>query len=161
VDIEVVTPTIKRIQNKFLNDFEIALLRSQIKSDEAVAKNPLIKNTEKVIMHAEAEIGGEIALQKFSEDVNRNASMSPSAIYGETADQLALLTLCWSAKEAMYKWYGNGAVDFKNHMHLIGFHEAPVEGWTLSDFLFQKEKPAPLVLRSRFFGDAVLTYVIS
>ena len=24
------------------------------------------------------------------------------------------LTLCWSAKEAIYKWYGKGGVDFKN-----------------------------------------------
>ena len=26
------------------------------------------------------------------------------------------LTLCWSAKEAIYKWYGKGKVDFKNNM---------------------------------------------
>jgi phosphopantetheine--protein transferase-like protein len=27
-----------------------------------------------------------------------------------------LLTLLWSCKEAVYKWYGKGGVDFKNHI---------------------------------------------
>jgi len=28
----------------------------------------------------------------------------------------AFLTICWSCKEAIYKWYGRGGVDFKNHI---------------------------------------------
>jgi hypothetical protein len=28
------------------------------------------------------------------------------------SQQIALLTLLWSAKEAMFKWWGNGEVDF-------------------------------------------------
>jgi phosphopantetheine--protein transferase-like protein len=28
------------------------------------------------------------------------------------------LTLCWSCKEAVYKWYGKGGVDFINHIHI-------------------------------------------
>lgn len=30
-----------------------------------------------------------------------------------------LLTLCWSAKEALFKWYGLGQVDFKQHLRLV------------------------------------------
>jgi 4'-phosphopantetheinyl transferase EntD len=30
-----------------------------------------------------------------------------------------LLTLLWSCKEAAFKWYGYGGVDFKKHIHLI------------------------------------------
>ncbi len=28
------------------------------------------------------------------------------------------LTLLWSCKEAVFKWYGDGGVDFKKHIHL-------------------------------------------
>lgn len=28
------------------------------------------------------------------------------------------ITLCWSAKESVFKWYGNGEVDFKKHIRL-------------------------------------------
>ena len=30
------------------------------------------------------------------------------------------LTLIWSAKEALFKWYGRGELDFKRHMQLTG-----------------------------------------
>src|SRR5579859_2571978 len=30
------------------------------------------------------------------------------------------LTLIWSAKEALFKWYGRGELDFKKHMQLAG-----------------------------------------
>jgi phosphopantetheinyl transferase len=29
-----------------------------------------------------------------------------------------LLTITWSIKEALYKWYGDGEVDFKAHLHI-------------------------------------------
>ncbi len=38
-----------------------------------------------------------------------------------TSQQLNLLTLLWSAKEAMYKWYGLGEVDFSEMMHTFPF----------------------------------------
>lgn len=31
------------------------------------------------------------------------------------------ITVCWSAKEAVYKWYGLGGVDFREHIHLQPF----------------------------------------
>lgn len=35
--------------------------------------------------------------------------------------QLDVLSVLWSAKEAMYKWYGKGMVDFKEMMHTQAF----------------------------------------
>ena len=32
-----------------------------------------------------------------------------------------VLTLVWSVKEAMFKWYGKGAVDFKKHLNIFAF----------------------------------------
>ncbi len=37
------------------------------------------------------------------------------------AQQLKLLSVLWSAKEAMYKWYGAGAVDFSEMMRTFPF----------------------------------------
>ena len=82
--------------------------------------------------------------------------------YTDAADQkLQLLTLCWSAKEAVYKWYGNGGVDFKKHIQLkqpLRFKESQ---WIDSNFLFDREAPVLLNLHSRFFDTLVLTYVVS
>jgi len=33
------------------------------------------------------------------------------------------LTLLWSAKEAVFKWYGDGGVDFREHIHLRQLRE--------------------------------------
>jgi len=41
---------------------------------------------------------------------------SQSSLY-----QLNLLSILWSAKEAMYKWYGEGEVDFKEMMQTFPF----------------------------------------
>ena len=30
----------------------------------------------------------------------------------------SLLTAAWSIKESLYKWYGDGEVDFKEHLHI-------------------------------------------
>lgn len=35
---------------------------------------------------------------------------------------LAHKTICWSAKEAVFKWYGLGRVDFRENMHLLPFN---------------------------------------
>src|SRR5674476_25323 len=32
--------------------------------------------------------------------------------------QASLLTAAWSIKESLFKWYGGGQVDFKEHLHI-------------------------------------------
>lgn len=39
----------------------------------------------------------------------------------DPANSLAHKTICWSAKEAVFKWYGLGQVDFKDNMQLEPF----------------------------------------
>ncbi len=36
--------------------------------------------------------------------------------------EIAYLTLCWSAKEAMYKWYTQKGLSFRNQLRLESFH---------------------------------------
>jgi 4'-phosphopantetheinyl transferase EntD len=66
------------------------------------------------------------------------------------------LTLIWSAKEAIFKWYGRGELDFKEHMTLAG--NISMEGeWFKLPFIFQKGKVIPLTIEARIFEDLGLT----
>ncbi|HMH33413.1 MAG TPA: 4'-phosphopantetheinyl transferase superfamily protein [Puia sp.] len=73
----------------------------------------------------------------------------------------SLQTMLWSAKEAIYKWYGEGLVDFKNHMHLHRAIEYNAGGWSKMDFIFDKNFPVPLQVLGRFFDQLVLAWVLS
>jgi phosphopantetheinyl transferase len=71
VDIEIITPRVERIKQKFLH------------ADELVFVNQVLP-----------------------------------------ASQVALLTLLWSAKEAMFKWWGRGEVDFSEVLRIEPFEHA-------------------------------------
>jgi phosphopantetheinyl transferase len=67
-----------------------------------------------------------------------------------------LLTLLWSAKEAVFKWYGNGEVDFRKHILLS---DQQKENETIN-CLFTKNETR-LVIPYRQFDGLVLCWVIS
>jgi 4'-phosphopantetheinyl transferase EntD len=68
-------------------------------------------------------------------------------------------TLLWSIKEAMFKWYGDGGVDFKKHMHIEEIRGTDEEG-SLQCF-FQKEKPALLDVKYRFIQNVIMSWVVN
>ncbi len=74
---------------------------------------------------------------------------------------LDLATILWSAKEAVFKWYGAGKVDFRNHMQL----QLPVifepSEWMTLPFLFRKEEEKALTVHARLFEGHSLAYVVS
>lgn len=51
-----------------------------------------------------------------------------------SAHELRHQTVCWSAKEAVYKWYGLGKVDFRANIRLHPFPFAPT-GFITCDFM--------------------------
>ena len=72
---------------------------------------------------------------------------------------LEFLTLIWSAKEAIYKWYGGGGVDFREHMQLDGvitFHE---EEWMELPFVFSKSGIVRLTIHAKIFDDWALAWL--
>lgn len=75
-----------------------------------------------------------------------------------SADALAA-TLIWSCKEAGFKWYGSGEVDFKGHMPLLAcsYNGSMVE----TKILFLKEVQQELSICSRLLGDIWLSYVVA
>ena len=66
------------------------------------------------------------------------------------------LTLLWSAKEAVFKWYGDGGVDFREHIHLQKQHEAT----ETIDCLFTKTN-SRLTIHYRNFEHLELAWVVS
>ncbi len=79
----------------------------------------------------------------------------PAAIQSSTLNVL-LPTLLWSAKEAVYKWYGEGEVDFRRHILLSGLRE----GKETIDCFFTKNESV-LTIHYRQFDGLVLCWVMS
>lgn len=68
-------------------------------------------------------------------------------------------TLMWSCKEAMFKWYGDGQVDFKNHLQLQAIYNDEIRKCVFTDFLFTKEKARLLKLQTVFIEKFALSWI--
>jgi 4'-phosphopantetheinyl transferase EntD len=113
VDIELVTPRITRVADKFLNDGEMNL---------------------------------------FNEDYA--FFLEQWGLRGRVEQEF--LTLIWSAKEALFKWYGRGELDFKRHMQLTG--NIRIDGDVIKlPFAFEKDEILLLDLDARIFDEQALT----
>jgi phosphopantetheinyl transferase len=71
-------------------------------------------------------------------------------------DRIPFSTLLWSAKEAVFKWYGNGGIDFRREIQLRKQHE----GTETIDSLFSKNN-TELSIHYRQFEHLVLAWVVS
>lgn len=74
---------------------------------------------------------------------------------------LQMITIIWSAKEAIFKWYGAGNVDFKKHMVLNGVIESHADEWITIPFVFRKERDVPLKIHAKTFHELALAYVVT
>lgn len=108
VDIELVTPRIKIIGHKFLNDHENLFL-------DSYAHLPGI--------------------------------------------HLELMTILWSVKESLFKWYGNGQVDFKQHMQLTGSVNFKANESIQMPFEFSKDGLQKVSVNARIFDGLVLAFL--
>lgn len=70
-------------------------------------------------------------------------------------------TLMWSCKEAMFKWYGNGQVDFRRHMQLQAIYHDEVRDCIFTDFLFSKDKAKLLKLQTVFPDKFALSWLVT
>ncbi len=69
------------------------------------------------------------------------------------------LTMIWSAKEAMFKWYGAGQMDFRQHMQLNGAISFSKEELISLPFLFTKNEMRFLTVQARMFSGFVLAWL--
>ncbi len=70
-----------------------------------------------------------------------------------------LFTIIWSAKEALFKWYSLGNVDFRENMQLISNIKKQNDSLLLP-FVFKKNEPVYLNITSVIFDALVLSWVL-
>jgi phosphopantetheinyl transferase len=72
--------------------------------------------------------------------------------------QNELYTICWCVKEAVYKWWGDGKVDFKGHIHIQNIFPEQKE----MSVLFQNELTrTELFLHLLKFENLIMTWTIA
>ncbi|MEO6540394.1 MAG: 4'-phosphopantetheinyl transferase superfamily protein [Ferruginibacter sp.] len=67
------------------------------------------------------------------------------------------LTLCWSVKESVFKWWGNGGVDFKEDILIRSITGVPEQGTV--HCVFKKEYK--LAVHYLYFNNNFLTWVLT
>ncbi len=139
VDIELATPKIEKILHKFLNEKEQGFLRS---SQSAVASR-------------QSPVASRHSAGSNQQPATSNQSADNIVL---RTSYFVLPTLLWSAKESVFKWYGDGGVDFSEHILLesFSFEEQGVIKCT-----FTGKLKASLQVNYKLFNELCLSWVVS
>lgn len=98
----------------------------------------------------------EIPTEKIQTIKHKFLSQKEQLIFPLTTDQSPLTTLLWCCKESVYKWYGDGGIDFKAHIHLEKHDESSET--ILCTFTKTDQQ---LDIHYREFENLILTWVVS
>jgi len=101
----------------------------------------------------------EIPTEKISRIMYKFLSAAEHEIFHliePDKNRIPFATLLWSAKESIFKWYGNGGVDFRKQIQLKKQHEAN----ETIDCSFTKNN-SELTIHYRNFDHLVLAWVVS
>lgn len=100
----------------------------------------------------------EIPVEKIERIADKFLSNQEKEMFNIQPSNLnfQLLTLLWSCKEAVFKWYGDGGVDFSEHIQLQKQHE----GSETVDCLFTKNQ-TKFSIHYHLFDHLVLAWVMS
>lgn len=104
----------------------------------------------------------EIPTEKIFRIIHKFLNEEEKQLLNEQMSSSQLLqtaTLLWSAKEAMFKWYGAGGVDFRKHMHIQHMNGTEEEGKLRC--IFSKRESIRLTVHYRFFNELILSWTIS
>lgn len=72
---------------------------------------------------------------------------------------LQMLTIIWCSKEAIFKWHGEGNLDFRRSMMLDGAITFLPDRWISVPFLLKKQEVKALKVMAKNFDQLVLTYL--
>lgn len=101
----------------------------------------------------------EIASEKIKRIAYKFVHESEKQLLQPSTLNYQLLTILWSAKEALFKWYSLGGVDFKEHMQLNNFIQIQNNSLLLP-FVFKKNELIQLNINSKIFNEMVLSWVL-
>ncbi|HET7001550.1 MAG TPA: 4'-phosphopantetheinyl transferase superfamily protein [Puia sp.] len=79
----------------------------------------------------------------------------------KSGHRLRQLTLLWSAKETIFKWYSLGNVNFKQHIRWVSPYFIRSGSFGELTFEFRKQEVIPLSIFYKLFDDLVLTFVFT
>jgi phosphopantetheinyl transferase len=102
----------------------------------------------------------EIPHQKIEKIQHKFLSDKEKNILSETeGDDIEKLTMAWSTKEAMFKWYGAGQVDFIEDMNILSIRKN--DKVCTVKCKFNKEKQIELRLENILIEGNNLTWVVT
>jgi len=131
IDIEVPSPKVEKIKHKFLHPEELEMVDSRLENESRG-----LGNTDEVYSRTLTETAENILPKSNTK-----------------------LTLLWSAKEAVFKWWSYGSVDFSEMIRVEPFQLNEV-GEIKAHFT-SPEKKHPLHLHYRMFDGICLAYLAS
>ncbi len=144
IDVEEPTERIFRVANRFLSNSEWSMVNGEWSMVNGGALS-LSKGEWRCPEPVEGSIVNSEGAQPKHETQNpKLVTHNPE-----------LLTLLWSAKESVFKWYGAGSVDFKNDIQLNGLDQENRE----IDCFFVKAN-AELKIGYEFLDGLVCSWVI-
>jgi phosphopantetheinyl transferase len=109
------------------------------------------------IISEKKPVGIDVELITPKIELVKNKFLSESEINLSTNSH-QLLTLFWSSKEAIFKWYGKGEVSFKRNIILDQLLIKDNNGFIDAHFI--KEEGVDLKIEFRFFGVLCLAWVL-
>lgn len=136
IDIELARPLIEKVKNKFISEHEMQLITREAAS---------------VLITSPGQGQAPPLLTLNLEPLTPNSPLP-------TPD-FRLLTLIWSAKEALFKWFGEGAVDFRQHMQVESIHRNGDKGHL--QCTFRKSGMIKISVPFQTFDSLVLAWVVS
>ena len=102
----------------------------------------------------------EIPHQKIENIQHKFLSKKEKELLIETdGGNIEKLTMAWGIKEAMFKWYGNGQVDFIKDMNILSIKRNDT-GYN-ADCYFRKEKKVLLALKSILIDTNNLAWLVT
>lgn len=110
-----------------------------------------------VIISKVARVGIDIELVTPKVDMIKHKFLGDSEMLLIEKNNLQQLTLLWNCKEAVFKWYGKGGVDFKKNILIEKISMNNGQGTV--DCIFQKEETTPLQIQYHFFDKLSLAWI--
>jgi phosphopantetheinyl transferase len=121
----------------------------------ADTRKPFLPNEE---YHFSISHCGDYAVVIVSKD--HRVGIDIKMVNGQSSmvnNEMRILTLLWSCKEAVFKWMGSGGIDFKDDIHLKAFHVNHEEGIIQCEFL--KEENIALQIQYKHFDGMSLAWI--
>lgn len=112
------------------------------------------------IISAEQQVGVDVEVYsgKVLRVLNKFLSEEEQALMLPFFEnEYVLETLLWSVKEAVYKWYGSGPVDFKEHMRIHSIQNSAQNRFVVEVLCYEQY----LTVQGICFSDFCLTWVIA